>query len=469
MTHLPPRVLFLALCAAPAAAQMPFLFTTSQTEQTLSGSGGTVLKTLRPNEVAMVEFWSCTGLSAEKWAPRTCYHTMAGDENGDTAKWNPTLFGSIDALCEILGPVGLSNQRTVFWSPSVAMQPGVSGLPSIRPGDTARIIRNGNGNGDGQVEYFLPLEQVVQALGMPTGSIVDVDAIAADPSYGVFFSLDVDTTVNCGCSTPFVRDGDVLMIPNAAISWTGDFRVQAVVPNSAVVVYSEAQMDAFVGNAVVSNHLWQCLGAVGDVEGLDIDWNGPVQTLSLCSSVTVQVPALAFTGESMTGCSVLTTTGGGTILQRGCATLGTSCWFGPTTGAQIGLQPPSSNGVPSYVNALTTAFPRQFTVEPQLHQFPNGGSAVLDLYTPGPFTLLFARFDSMAANSVAPSQSYWNLHFPDEYITGNAGVFFLLGGVPDLQRGDHPLAVQDRLAGRDPQLLEHHRAQHAGDDGHPVN
>lgn len=436
MTHLPARVLFLALCAAPAAAQMPFLFTTSQTEQTLSGSGGTVLKTLRPNEVAMVEFWSCTGLSAEKWAPRTCYHTMAGDENGDTAKWNPALFGSIDGLCEVLGPLGLSNQRNVFWSPSVAMQPGVSGAPAIRPGDTARIVRNTSG--DGQVEYFLTQEQVVMALGMSNGSSVDVDAIAADCSYGVFFSLDVGTPVNCGCGTTFVNDGDVLMIPPAAIGWTADCRVATVLPNSAVRVYTEAQMDSFVGTAFVSNHVWQCLGAIGDLEGLDLDWNGPVQTMTLCSSVTVQVPTLAFTGDSMTGCSVLTTAGGGAILQRGCATLGTSCWFGPTTGAQIGLQPPSSGGVPSYVNALTSAYPRQFTVEPHQHQFVTGGSAVLDLYSPGPFTFLFARFDSMAANSVAPSLSYWNLHFPDEYITGNAASFFILGGYQTFNAGVIP-------------------------------
>lgn len=441
MTTFSPRVLSLALCIAPAAAQMPFLFTTSQTEQTLSGSGGTVLKTLQPNEVAMVEFWSCTGLSAEKWAPRTCYDTMAGDENGDTMKWNPTLFGKIDALCEIAGPLGISNQRNVFWSPSVAMQPGVSGAPSIRPGDTARIIRNSTG--DGQVEYFLRLEQVVQALGMPTGSIVDVDAIAADPYYGVFFSLDADTAVNCACSTLFVRDGDVLMIPPAAITWTSDFRVQAVSPNSALVLYSEAQMDALVGNAVVSNHLWQCLGAIDDLEALDIDYNSPVQSVLLCSnSITLQVPALAFTGESMTGCSVLTTGGGGSILQRGCATLGTSCWFGPTTGAQIGLQPPTSGGVPSFVNALTSAYPRRFTVEPQQHQFPVGGTAVLDLYSPGPITFVFARFDSMAANSVAPSLSYPNLHFPDEYITGNAGSFLVLGGYQTLNLGPIPLPIK---------------------------
>lgn len=440
MTSLLRSVFSAALWTTPAVAQMPFLFTTSQTEQTLSGSAGTVLKTLRPNEVAMVEFWSCTGLSAEKWSPRTCYNTMAGDTDGDTTKWDPTLFGSIDALCEILGPIGLSNQRTVFWSPSVAMQPGVSGTPAIRPGDTARIVRNANG--DGQVEYFLRLEQVLSALAMPMNSVVDVDAIAADPSYGVFFSLDADTAVNCGC-TNFVRDGDVLMIPPTAITWTSDFRVQSVTPGSALVLYTEAQMDAFVGNAVVSNHLWQCLGSIDDVEALDLDWQAPIQAMQLCSySGILQIPALAFTGESMTGCSVLTTAAGGSILQRGCATLGTSCNFGATTGAQMGLQPPTSSGVPSFVNALTTAFPRQFTLEPHQHQFLVGGSAVLDLYSPGIFTAVFARFDSMAPNSVAPSLGYSNMHFPDEYITGNVIALLVPGGYQTLNVGVIPLPVK---------------------------
>jgi hypothetical protein len=318
------------------------------------------------------------------------------------------------------------------------MQPGVSGLPAIRPGDTARIVRIGNA--DGQVEYFLRLEQVVQALGMLNGSIVDVDAIAADPFYGVFFSLDVDTPVNCGCSTTFVRDGDVIMIPPAAITWSSTQTVQSVVLGSAVVVYTEAQMDAFVGNAVVSNANWQCLGLIGDLEALDLDWNAPVSAIQPCSSSAVlQVPGLAFAGETMTGCSVLTTANGGSILQRGCATLGTSCWMGPTTGAQIGLQPPTSNGVPSYVNALTTAFPRQFTTEPQQHQFAPGGTAVLDLYSPCPITAVFARFDATGPNTVAPSLSYWNLHFPDEYITGNALAVLVTGGYQTLNFGVIPV------------------------------
>ena len=76
-------------------------------------SGGTVLQTLRPNEICHLE-WSagpCTAASAEKFAPRTCFHVMAGDEDGDGMYWNPAIFGQVDAILSVqTGTV--SNQRT---------------------------------------------------------------------------------------------------------------------------------------------------------------------------------------------------------------------------------------------------------------------------------------------------------------------------------------------------------------------
>ena len=70
----------LLLAVTSAAAQNSILFSTDQTEQTASTSGGTVLQTVRPNEVAYLEFAPCPVISAEKWAPVTCYQTMAGNE-----------------------------------------------------------------------------------------------------------------------------------------------------------------------------------------------------------------------------------------------------------------------------------------------------------------------------------------------------------------------------------------------------
>jgi hypothetical protein len=260
------RVLPVLLLAATAAAQGPdMLVSYSQQEQTLSLSGGTVLQRLLPNEIAYLE-WSngpCAAPSAEKWAPRTAFDTMAGDENGDGTLFAPFLFGRIDALCVGFGlspAVGTTNLRQVFWSPEVGMGPVVAGAPSLRPGDVGRIVRQGLL--DGQVEYFMRQEQFNQALGLPLNTPIDIDAITFQPGFGVYFSLDQDIGANTFCGPTFVRDGDLLVVPDWAITWTPDFRVAAVLPNSAAVVYNEAQIQAMVVNANVANHLGNCVNTV---------------------------------------------------------------------------------------------------------------------------------------------------------------------------------------------------------------
>ncbi len=406
----------LSATGSAAAQGLPFLFSTKSTETTLSGSGGTVLQTLRPNEIAMVEFSPCPVISAEKWSPRTCFHTMAGDENSNGMYWNPTLFGEIDALLEMPSPIAASNQRDVFWSPAQPMGTGVSALP-LRPGDVGRIVRTSAG--DGQVEYFIRAEQIQQALGMPISPIVvDVDAIAADPSYGVFFSLDGNHPCAGSCGLVFAQDGAVLHIPAAAITWTWDLRVQAVVPGSAVQVYSEFQMDLMVQNAQVTNRNGVCVNAIQDLEALDIDYTGPVIGIPGCTGTPIIVPTLIFSGELLTGASLLTTDLGGSILNRGCGPIGRGCGGGPTFGFEMGLQPPSTTqGVLSYVNALTTSFPHLFVIEPKQHVIPAWTPVVMDLNSPAAPTWLFAKFAPTGINAVAPSLPFPNVLFPDLYIT----------------------------------------------------
>ncbi len=409
-----------ATCLLPMSAlaqSFSFLFTTSLPEQTLSQSGATVLKNLRPNEVAYVEFFPCPVISCEKWAPTTCYQTMAGNENGGPNYYNPTLFGKIDALIDIISPIaGGGSPRTVFWSPSVAMGTNISGGPGLRPGDTGRIVQSGGF--DGQVEYFLRAEDVQKALGMPISPIVvDVDAIAGGPGYGIFFSLDQNHVINNVCNVTFVQDGDVLMIPPSAITWTWDFRVASVLPGSAQVVYTEAQMDAFVQNAQVNDHLGNCVTQIQDLEALEIDYAGPVSTIVTCPGNVLAVPSLIFTGELMTGASVLTTANSGQIYFAGCGPLGNSCGNPPTSGMQMGLQPPGGGfGVPSFVNALVSTWADRFVIEPQQHVITSpaaAGATALDIYTPGWINLLVAK---IVPPTVAPSLPWGPLYFPDIYI-----------------------------------------------------
>lgn len=411
------RSIATAALAVPAAAQA-MLFTVSQPQQTISGSAGTVLQNLAVNEVALVDFFPCPVTSAEKWGPLTCYQTMAGDTNGDGLFHEPAMFGKIDALMHVYLPGAIFTPRSVFWSPTIPMGTSVSGAPALRPGDTARLI--GGGGIYGQVQRFLSAEQVQSALGMGASApiVVDVDAITCDPAIGIFFSLDQDHFVNTTCGTTFVRDGDVLMIPPTAVVWTPDLRVLSLVPGCALVAYDEAQMDLFVQNANVADRNGVCVPLITDLEALDIDFLGRQIPLVVCSGA-FWIPSLYFSGETTTGAALLTTENGGQIAQSACGPLATSCGGGATLGIQMGLLPTSgTQGVPSYISALdVVGFSERFVVEPQQHVIPAGTPAVLDVYTPLPFTLIAV---DIVPPSVAPHAPLLpQVFFPDLYILNN--------------------------------------------------
>jgi hypothetical protein len=425
------NVAILPVLTAAAIAQMPqgpsILFTTSQAEQTLSGSGGTALQLLRPNEVAQFDLLPCPSFSAEKWGPRSVYDTMAGDANADGWIHEALRFGRIDALLDMPATTAAQppSQRSVFFSPSQAMGNFISGLPGLRPGDTARITYNTLGFG--QVEHFLTAEDLQIALGLPPFPlVVDLDAIAADPSLGVFFSIDQNLPIAGACGLPFAQDGDVLMIPAWAITWTPDFRVQAVIPGSAEMCYPEFLMDAFVTAANMADATGAQVTQVGDIEGLEIDWNGMMNFVPGCTGAVSARPALVFTASTMTGCGVATTGNGGMIYGPSCGPLATPFGFGATLGNQIGLLPANAPlGVPSFVNAIATSRSVRFVLEPQQHIVPLGNPAVVDVNSPGGLNFVFA---ALSPNTVAPCAPFFNLAFPDVYVLGWVWSTFTPGG-----------------------------------------
>jgi len=410
--------------AAAAAAQGPNLLVTySQNESTASGSGGTVLQTLRPNEMHYLAFTSaCSSLSAEKWLPRTAAHTMAGDENGDGVYFNPGIFGSMDALLAPLNAAGVAagvNQREVFWSVSAPMGNNVSATP-FRPGDVARIVRNGLG--EGQVEYFMRHEMFLQALGLPAAATVDIDAIAFQPNYGVFFSIDTDTPAMTACGPTIVRDGDVLCLPPWTLGYTPDLRIASVLPSSAEVVYPEAMMDAFTANANVTDRFGACISIALDVESLEIDLLGPTSTVVTCSGVALPVPTLLYSTETGTGASVLTTQFGGQIYNTLCGPAGTTCGFGPTFGPQMGIRPTSATtGAPSWVNGLTMARACRNVLEPQQHVmnvFPGGapaGANAIDYSSEFAFNMALIELAPPVVPLSFPAFPFSQLCFPDIY------------------------------------------------------
>ena len=362
--------------AGSAVAQSPnFLLSFSEIERTASGSGGTILNTLHRNEMAFVNFGTCTTLSAEKWLPRTCSHVMAGDENADGNYWNPGIFGDIDAVLShrhSMGSGADENQRTVFWSVAAPMGGAVSAQP-FRPGDVARIVSNGFVHG--HVQSFMNQEQFNIALGRNPGAPLDVDAIAWQPNYGVWFSIDNSRNCNTLCGPVLVQDGDVICIPPSALTYTGNGRIAAVAPNSAVIVHTEAQMDLFTANANVANNAGGCVAVADDVEGLEIDLLGPVSTMTTCLGSIINVPTLLFTTATGKGASILTTNGLGQIHSTPCGLAGQACGLGPTTGSQVGLGVPvAGGGVASHITGLGFAYACTHTLESDMPVMPVSGT-----------------------------------------------------------------------------------------------
>ncbi|MCA8951117.1 MAG: hypothetical protein KDE27_16545 [Planctomycetes bacterium] len=411
-----------ALLTGVAAAQGPdFLFTVSQAEQTLTGSGGTVLQNLYPNDIVGFAAMPCPS-RVEKWAPREAFEVMAGDENGNDVYQRINLFGAIDALLMVPSPIAGSTFSTLYFSPAAPMGTAVSGSP-FRPGDIARIVRLPT---NGQVEYFIRAEQIQIALGLPPSPIViDVDAACFGYNQGLYLSIDVDIACSpCGGPT-VMRDGDIFCLPPWAYTTGSGGTIVATAPGSAIRVYTENQVNAMTANAQVKDRFGVCVTTIGDVEALDIDWLTPSSyTVSGCGGV-VNVPTLLFAGETLTGGAVLTTDLGGSIQNAPCWPLGTGCSsIGATLGDQLGLQPPSAVlGVASHVNALagnTRIF--EFAAEAATPQIPAFSPATIDFVTPPtPLVWVFMTFAPGGPAAVPLSLPFvWGwLGFPEYYPAPN--------------------------------------------------
>ena len=406
------------LVSSLAWAQAPdILFTLTRPQQTISAAG-LALQNVQPNEVVRL-LPNCGSHRSEKWATRTMHHAHAGDEDGDDNYWNGNLFDQIDALLSDTYGLGPTNPRNMFFSPSVAMGTTVSGGPGLRPGDVGRI-RKLSGV-DGQVEYFIRAEQIELSLGLPPGAaLVNVDAIAFQPNIGVMFSLEDDISIPTPLGSLLHRDGAVFLIPPGALTLSGSGTIAAVMPHSALVAYTEADMDSLVANATVTNRINRCLNRIIDTDALEIDLTLPIAFTIPSMFGPVAVPHVLFAGQSMTGGAILDSMFGGQIRGHCAGPLGNHCAIGATKGGQLGLQS-GFLGIPSSVNALMTAQVCTFVTETPTPQVPIGTPSQIDWQSPpGMFQMMLLSFAPSGVGAVPVSAaSMWGGNcYPDYYLGG---------------------------------------------------
>lgn len=352
----------LSAVALSAQQQNPetLLFTPKKVESTRSGSNGTILATLTERAVAVVTpGGSQCKYTAEKYTPLVAQQTLLGDEDGDGDVHTDRLMEGIQALLvkpyrwdkrgrrpvRRTGPI---NQREVYITPIKAPGTTVSGAPGLRPCDSGAIVANG------QIEHFIRGEQIISAFGMVdskrqklTPGQLRLDAITVDRDMRIYLSFEDDHNLSLMCGANVVsyqiKDGAIVVIP--ANAWTPDANgnVGAVAARRGVIALSEAQVDAMIANAKMTDLGNNCLSVGVDTDGLALDSEGGTFKVSFCNR-SFLLPNLLFSSETMTGAGVASTRNGGEIAKvNGCALAG-ACGVGASTGHQMGLASTTSVG-----------------------------------------------------------------------------------------------------------------------------
>ena len=399
----------LAATSLPAQNQSSLLFSPRSPEETRSGSGGTVLRTLQPRAIASVTPRPGGNVSAEKYAPAIGWQTLVGDEDNDGDAHTPGLMGAIDAVLVKPYEFDPANQafvaRTtpidwldVYISPKRRVGTFVSGMPGLRPGDCGTYVRT-SGGGNGQVRHFLRAEQIINAFGIWDPQLqtplrpdqLDLDAIAVDQLGNIFLSFEDDhelrLVVGGAVVTIILADGGIAWLPPGA--WTPDSfgNVATVTPMSGRIAFGEPGVDGMVIASSVTDQTGMCPTQIVDTDGLAIDPNGGTFT-TVWDGVAVTLPDLLFSGETLTGGAVLSTMAGGSIATVNGSALAAPCGAGTITdGTQMGLSP---SGVVDSLDGLASLDqePWRFVVGSST-AIGLGGTITIDIGTNVPFPMIW--------------------------------------------------------------------------------
>ncbi|MCB9879561.1 MAG: hypothetical protein H6835_18355 [Planctomycetes bacterium] len=364
--------------AAAGTAQHTVLMTAGTSDERTLGLDAPELDLIRNDEIYAVTPLPGTAYTAWPFLPTSLEWYYVGDGDGDAQYVEASTDGpggAIDAIFVKSGAVGPVSPRDVFFSIASTNThlPGVS---------TADVVRY---SAQGVREVFVSEAQLMTATG---GTSLNLDALCQTPAGDLLLSFSLTETLAIGS----VDDGDLLLIPAAAITYDADGNVAAIAADSVALVATQADLIAMVNNSGFHTSVGGTVTTSFDLTGLEVDPNGG--TFVAPQDPTIVLPDLLFCWNDFSNDGALiSTAGGGSIGVVNGVAMGSTVatqgdqigWLPDSTGtngpgglALIPLQP-ASYAVLNYPRNLHTQGTGQTLLQIQLSGGTPGGASVIAL------------------------------------------------------------------------------------------
>lgn len=337
----------LAACAAlsvPAAAQHIILMTPSLDERTI-GNDLPEIDLIRTDEIYQVRPLPGVAYTARPFLPISLQYAYVGDLDGDGQYVEDSIDGPggpLDVIFVKAGAAAPMTPRDVYWS--ITSTTGIN-IPGLLLSDVVRY------SAQGVRDTFVTEAMIMTATG---GTTLNLDALCQSSAGDLFLSFSLLETLHFGPAD----DGDLLMIPAAAISYDRNGNVMAIAANSVVRLATEAHLIAMVNNSGFRTSVGGTITTTFELSGLEMDPNGGT-FVSPEGALTVPNLLFCWSDFSNDGAIISTANGGSIAVINGVAMGSTVA----TQGNQIGWLPDSTGTDGPGGLALIPIQPEAFAAE----------------------------------------------------------------------------------------------------------
>ena len=267
----------------------------------------------------------------------------------------------------------------------------------------------------GTVETFLSHDQVLSAVGSTPNDFTNVTAFTVDEATGDLYLSFQD--ISAGSVVPFAP-GQVLRIPSSAYT-TGAGVVTSVIPNSAEIVLSIADVDAL---SALAGGL-----SITRIGGLEIDPTGGTYT---SPTTGLSMPNLWLAPSDTTDTTVFTTAGGPATVN------GLTLDSGNNLGMRVDpiAPPPVSNldALAFQARNPTSQGPMTIEQEVQFVTTPTSISVDVSGISPGGSAFLLLAITTVPVGGFLPRVPNFGALTPFPLSSASFELFFGAGSVATL-------------------------------------